>query len=197
MRSVVSLLLLFAPTSLHATTIVALPESDLVARADAIVFGTVLATRTFVTPEGRARTRADLQVHKALRGARDGDVIVLESPGGKVAEGLVSRVDGAPTFRVGMQVFAFLEIHGDAHRPLGLSYGLLNVVRDRTGAYRVQRNLKGLSFVSPRGLPVAPASVRIDAAPLDEIMARVRTHLRGLPLPADIRRPAREQGVTP
>jgi hypothetical protein len=176
-RLALLLLLLVLPLEATATTIVALPEPELVRHSHAIVLGTVIRTDVVIHPGGRVATRATVQVHRAVRGAEPNQVILIEVPGGRLDSGLVAHTPGSPVMRGGDMVFGFLERSGDVLRPLGLSYGLLRVRKDSSGAYKVYRQTDGLSMMSPRGEPVAPATVALVDVPLEELIARIEREL--------------------
>ena len=129
MRRWVLLPLLWAPVAASATTIVALPEAELIRHSDAIVVGTVIRTHTVIHAGGQVGTRADVQVHRALRGAEPNQVVIVEVPGGRLKNGLVAYTPGSPQLQGGDMIFGFLERSDSVLRPLGLSYGLLRVRR--------------------------------------------------------------------
>ncbi len=178
MRCLVLLVLVLLPAPTLGSTIVALPEAALVARADTIALASVVRIDTVVNPGGRVATRATLQVYKALRGTRVGEVIIIEVPGGKLP-GFVAHTPGSPALTPGELVFCFLETHGEVRRPLGLSYGLLRVRQDSRG-YRVFRETDGLTMLSPGGEPALPAVTTLRDVPLDDLVARVTVRLKEL-----------------
>ena len=184
MKYWIAALLAALPLGAQASTIVALPEPALIERADVIVFGTVVSTQTLLGEGGRVFTQAELQVQLGLRGARPGDVLVLQVPGGRLPNGVVAEVVGAPRLSDGQLVFGFLERRGDVVLPLGLAYGLLDVHADAKGGYRVDRNLAGLALRARDGSPVSPEAVALRDVPLTELTRRVATRLRELGLPA-------------
>ena len=172
------------PTLAPAAVVVAVPESELVARADTIVFGAVLSTRTVMNTQGVIGTQADLQVYKALRGAQVGDVLLLQVPGGTLDNGLKASSPGSPELKKGDMVFAFLETSGEVRRPLGLSYGLLRAQPDGHGSFRLYRDTTDLTMIAPGGGPVDTRIVSIKDVSLSEMIARVDHRLRELNIPA-------------
>jgi hypothetical protein len=64
------------------------------------------------------------------------------------ADGITSRVDGIPAFRVGEEVYLFLwGKPGEAYRVLGWSRGTFRIVRDaRTGAEKITQESSSAKF---------------------------------------------------
>ncbi|MBI3180195.1 MAG: hypothetical protein HYZ27_11065 [Deltaproteobacteria bacterium] len=172
------LALVLLPQPALASTIIALPEAALTSRADTIALASVVRTDAVVSPGGRIVTRVTLQVVKALRGTRVGEVVVMELPGGRLP-GLVAHTPGSPQLTPGDLVFGFFESHAEVRRPLGLSYGLLRVRQDGRG-YRVFRETDGLTMLSPGGEPALPAVTTLRDVPLDDLVARVTARLKEL-----------------
>lgn len=183
------LLLLVSPSAALATSIVAHSEEELVRRADVIAFGTIVRTHTHVDRKGRVITEAELQVRKGLRGAQDGEFIVIAVPGGKLANGMAARTVGAPSLESGQMVLGFFESRGGARLPLGLSFGLLRVVPDREGSLRVYRELEGLSLFQANGRPAPSEPFELIGVPLDDYLRRIGTRVKelGLPAPGTVR----------
>ncbi len=182
-RPLLLVLLLGLPLEAAATTIIALPEPALVRRSDAIVVANVVRTDTVIHPGGRVATRATVQVMRTVVGADALEMLTVEVPGGRLANGLVAHSPGSPSLRAGDLVVGFLERSGEVYRPLGLSYGLLRVRKDAAGTYRVYRDTDGLSMMSPEGEPVAPSTVAIADLPLDDLIERVAREVGTVDLP--------------
>ncbi len=174
-----------APAAAGATTIIALPEAELVRAADTIVLGTVIDTTTVIDAGGRVATRARLQVYRHLRGAGAGagEVLTVEVPGGTLKNGLVAHTPGSPALAGGDFVFGFFETTGEVKRPLGLSYGLLRVRRAADGSWRVFRETDGLTMLSPQGGAAAEEAVALRDVPLATLVARIAARLTELGLP--------------
>ena len=146
------------PSTAFATSVVALPEAELVAQADAVVVASVSQIETYVTAKGTIRTRALLQVHDGIRGAHEGDVLTLDLPGGTY-RGVHAVVSGTPVLAQGQLLLAFLEASGTVYRPLGLAYGVYNVALS-AGTWHAVRDLNGLALVNRNGLLVRPQAAR-------------------------------------
>ncbi|MBI5508879.1 MAG: hypothetical protein HY903_09010 [Deltaproteobacteria bacterium] len=178
-----SLALAFVPLVARASIVVALLEPELIAVADTIVFGEVLHTRAVVkAPRGAVATEVVLQVYQGLRGARDGEVLTLEVPGGRLSSGLVANSAGAPTFTPGEMVFVFLTTAGGVRRPYGLAYGVLRARPDR-GSWVLRRDASDLIYWDQSGAPVDAALTRLEDVPLAVLADRVRRRLLELSLP--------------
>jgi hypothetical protein len=179
MRRVLLLAVLLSPQLARASTVVALEEAELVSRADTIVYGRVDATQAVRTARGRVVTLVELEVFRGLRGLADGQRMSFAVPGGFL-DGLDADVPGAPRPKVGDLVFGFFETRGGERRPLGMSYGLLQV-RGVSNELRVFRDAFGLQLVSPTGEGVAPGAMVIDGEPLADFTARIASRLSGMP----------------
>lgn len=179
----IGMLLLASSLSAEAATVVAVPEAELVALSDTIVFGSVLRTRTLVNSRGAVVTRADLQVVRAVRGAAAGAVLTLEVPGGRLPNGMVAYTGGSPSLAVGDLVFGFLQTRNGIVRPLGLSYGLLRARSDGAGGYRLFREVEGLVPLDAKGAELSPASISLKDVALDELIARVERRLIEIGVP--------------
>lgn len=181
MRGGLLVFLGFLPAVALASTVVAVPETALVSHADTIALGTIMTTTTYVSPEGQIRTRATVAVHRGVRGAHEGDVIVVEVPGGQLPNGLVATTVGAPVLHVGAMIFGFFETHGAAKRPLGLSYGLYAVRTDTHGALVVERDLSALHLVNVlvpmHGKTLAADPARLATESLDALLTRVQAQV--------------------
>ena len=174
-----SLLVLLLHTA-PAATVVALPEAELARRVDAIGFGAVVDTQVATKPGGGVRTRATIQIYRAVVGLTDGQTITIEVPGGDLPNGMRSMVAGAPRLVPGQLVFGFFEQRAGLYKPWGLSFGLLRARRDEGGDVRVFRDLDGLQLLSRKGTPMAAETVRLEDEPLEALIGRIRGHL-GIP----------------
>jgi hypothetical protein len=84
-----------------------------------------------------------VEQNKGLLGAN----ITVRMLGGR-ADGLTSRVDGVPAFRVGEEVYLFLwGKSGEAYRVLGWSQGTFRIHRDaRTGTEKITQESSFANF---------------------------------------------------
>jgi hypothetical protein len=109
------------------------PETSVeeVARAsDAVVRGRVERRASLASRDGRTfRTEVEVTVSSAWKGT-PGPRVRVVVPGGAV-NGLVQRVDGAPTFAEGEEVVLFLSRRGDFWQVSGLALGKYRVAADR------------------------------------------------------------------
>ncbi|OGQ82936.1 MAG: hypothetical protein A2289_16570 [Deltaproteobacteria bacterium RIFOXYA12_FULL_58_15] len=163
-----------------ATTIIALPEAELVRESDAIVVGTVIQTNTVIHENGVIATQAHVQVHQALRGPKANQVVIVEVPGGHLPNGLAAHTAGSPEMVGGDMIFGFLERAGTVFRPIGLSFGLLRVRQAKDGIFRVFREAQGLAMVDPTGTLVRHQTVELRDVPLTTFIARIRQHMDGI-----------------
>ncbi len=166
------------PRLAAASIVVPMTEPELVAKSDLIVVGTVVRTRIVRAPSGAVMTRAEVQVSRGLRGAKQGEVVAVEVPGGALGDGTEVVVEGAPRLRPGDTFVGFLERHGNAGRPLGLSFGLLEVRQIGPGDQRVFRHLDGLVLMPKAGTSLKPDLYVVAGEPLETFLARIADHVR-------------------
>jgi len=171
-----ALMTLAMPMVAQASVVIAVSENELIERADTIVFGAVVRTSTKVAPGGRVTTVAELQVFRGLRGAKLGEIITVEFPGGRVG-GLVSYAAGAPVLRPGDSVFAFMKTTRGIRRPLGLAYGVLKARSDGLGSYRLFRDTSDLILLTPAGKPAPVTMTRLEDVALEDMVQRVQRRL--------------------
>lgn len=147
-----------APTS--ATTIVPIPDQALVDRAPVIVTGHVEAA--LPGPGDRAVTRWLFRVERELKGPGLPSALVIELPGGALANGARLGVVGVPPLHRGAQLLLFLSAESNGvHRVHQLPQGLFHRVRQgrRTAALQ---DLSEVTIVPARhrARRVPPATVR-------------------------------------
>lgn len=158
MLRILIIALTLLPCVASASSVVAVPEAEMLARADAVVVGSVSQLEPYWDDRLGIRTRARLQVHHGVRGASDGDVLTLDVPGGILA-GLSTQVSGAPRLVQGQLMLVFLEAYGQVYRPLGLSYGVYNVALSDASWHAV-RDLNGMALLNKRGQVMDMGMVR-------------------------------------
>jgi hypothetical protein len=126
-------LLLFCVVA-RATTVIPPTFPELVAEAETIVRGTVVAVRSeeFDSPQGRAiRSFVTLRVERMLKGT-PAPTVVLNILGGTQA-GRTLRIPGVPEFRVGDRQIVFIADNGRVFCPLiALGHGRYHVRVDAT-----------------------------------------------------------------
>ena len=143
-RSILFLVVFALPNFALGSTVLALSEVELVARADVIAMGSVVHTSVYVKDKREVVTRAVLQINQHILGAEATRFLTVEVPGGELPNGLKAVTSGSPRLNVGDMVLGYFERHGDVFWPLGLSYGLLRVKLDGKGKAFVFRELDGL-----------------------------------------------------
>lgn len=140
-----ALSLLLAPAGARAAMSIYMTPEDLAARASRIVEATVVDTRSGFDPQtGALSTYVTLDVTAVHRGPAERTRLTLREAGGRFGS-LVHEVDAVPTYRVGENVFVFLEAAEDgALRTTGMFYGKFSVdpasgsaVRDLDGQGRI------------------------------------------------------------
>jgi hypothetical protein len=120
------LLFLLGPGLARATLLVTAQAGALVDRADAIVLGSVRATRA--RWEGaRIVTDVDLEVAETIKG-QPARILTVVAPGGKIGDVRMQVVGGAE-FRSGDRSILFLSLRDGTPRLLGLSAGKIDVRR--------------------------------------------------------------------
>ena len=143
-RSILFLAVFALPNLAFGSTVLALSEVELVARADVIAMGSVVHTSVYVKNKREVVTRAVLQINQHILGAEATRFLTVEVPGGALPNGIKAVTSGSPKLSVGDMVLGYFERHGDVFWPLGLSYGLLRIKLDGKGKAFVFRELDGL-----------------------------------------------------
>jgi hypothetical protein len=126
--------------SVHATTVRRLSFDDLVTKAEVIVSGQVIDSRTYRTSDGKLiLTSYTVQVGEAIKGKTPATVTVT-TVGGKLGN-TVLRVSGMPQFQTGENTVLFLERTGAYTTVVGLNQGKFNISNGE-----VSNTVTGLSF---------------------------------------------------
>ncbi|MGC4117831.1 MAG: hypothetical protein QM765_25410 [Myxococcales bacterium] len=164
------------PSPARAAVVLPLDVEDLARRADVVVRGTAVGTRTVRSADGKqVHTVTTIKVDLSLKGASPFEVEVL-SPGGTWGH-ITQSVSGAPRFAPGERVILFLRAAGPRRfRVEGLSLGKFEVSLDERGATQVSRRAEGLQVAAPDGA-VRPAQP-VGPVPEEDFLARVRAALR-------------------
>lgn len=105
--------------------------------SDVIAVGRVVGTRSDREDAGEAIfTAIDLLVDEAWKGAPEGEVIEVRSPGGEV-DGVALEVDGAARFVEGERVLVFLRWKEGYFEPWGMRYGKYRIEEDAEPPFAV------------------------------------------------------------
>jgi hypothetical protein len=129
------LALLLGAATVRAADVARMQFDQIVARAGAIVHGTVRTVASGRDAEGLPATWVTLDVREGLKGAL-GDTLVFKQVGVSepLPDGTLLRIAGLPRFAVGEEVVLFLYApsrHGFTS-PVGLAQGVFRVERGGT-----------------------------------------------------------------
>jgi hypothetical protein len=176
-RAVVSFLLaslLLVPVA-HATIVEALTMAELVQEADHAALVEVVALDAHYDELDRIVTDATVRVIEPLVGPdAPGDTFVVRRIGGRVGD-LALRIEGEPSLQLGERVIVFVEEVAGVLRPVGMSQGVMRVVRDENDVEVVTPGGAGLSLVRPGGGALAPGRPALgEPTPVDEVLAEIR-----------------------
>ncbi|MBI2892901.1 MAG: hypothetical protein HYY06_05065 [Deltaproteobacteria bacterium] len=170
---------LLAVAALQASTadaavVLALDLADMTGAAQVVAEIEVTRTHSRRLASGQIVTDVEAVVLEGIKGAVDGEDLVLFTEGG-IAGGIGANVPGEPRLRAGDRVVAFLEPAGEGLRFVGMSQGCFRVIESPTGAV-VRPGGAGLVLVrrTPAGLrPAGPAlaAPRALSTFLDEVRA--------------------------
>lgn len=173
---VVALLLSLWPlVEARSTTVEALSDQELVARAESIVWGDVVQVRA--EREGnRIYTHVEVAPREVLKGP-PAPTVRLKLPGGEVGD-VVSVFHGMPRFRTGEEVV----VHATAAHarsgvrvPVGLGQGVHHVLRPAHGGPVATRDTRDLHLVLP-GATGARAGAQ-EEVPLDDLLSAIRAEV--------------------
>lgn len=161
---------LFAASGARATTVIPPSFPELVAKADQIVLGEVVAISSELVTKGADRaifTRVTLAVRETVAGTAPAS-LTLEFLGGTVGE-LTMVVDGMPAFTVGRSEILFVQNNGRQICPLvGMAHGRYRIERDSvTGLDLVTRD-NGAVLTN-----VAQVSASLTRGTLPDTLARL------------------------
>ena len=170
--------LFLQPAGARATTFARLAFGDLARKARAVARMRCISSES-LWEGGEIWTDTQFEVLEAEKG----DVprrVTVRVPGGRVA-GIVSRVDGAPQFRPGEEVYLFLwEPAGGAFRVLGWAQGTLRITVDSvTRQERVTQDSSATPVFDPRRGAFRSEGIR--NLPVPEFLARLRAELAKTP----------------
>lgn len=157
------------------TTVEALDPEELVARAEAIVWGDVV--RVQVEREGRRIfTHVEVAPRETLKG-QAAPTVSLKLPGG-VLDGVAMVFHGMPRFEAGEEVVLHAtpaHPRSGVRVPVGLGQGVHRVLRPAHGRALATRDTRELHMVMPGGAG-ARAGAR-EEVPLDDLLATIRAEV--------------------
>lgn len=123
---------LLISSTAHAVAYLPIRDAALRDRADAIVDGVVVGTRTAVDGAGRPEQVVVIRPNDILKGSIGHD-LVLHEPGGAVS-GRVFHLPGSPRYETGSRVLVFaIERPGGGYQTAEMLLGKFDVVRDAGG----------------------------------------------------------------
>jgi hypothetical protein len=150
--------------SLHATTVRRLTFDDLVAKADAIVLGQVVDSRTYWTTDKKLiLTTYTVQVGERLKGSVP-QTVTVTTVGGRIGNTIL-HVSGMPEFQPGENAVVFLERSGSYTTVVGLNQGKFRISNGE-----VSNMVSGLSFSDG----IAGNAVKM---PLDEFKRQIKLRI--------------------
>ena len=150
-------LLAVAALPLGAMTLVMPTDGTLTDQAALVVEATVTARRN--APAGAA-TDSTLRVERLVKGVLPAGDLVLRTPGGEAAEGMVLHVHGAPELPVGSRALLFLVPRRDGTwGALHLAAGVFHERRE-VGRRLAVRDLAEVLVLDPTGAPAGREATR-------------------------------------
>jgi hypothetical protein len=140
-----------------ASTVIGLSIEDQARLSRHIVIGEVVRIQGIDDPAMGIESAITLRVQRALKGgAAAGTNVTFHSRSGEI-DGVISTAVGEAVFQVGTKVLVFVEDIGGRLYNIGLSYGVFNVLEDRSGRPHFVRALQdGLSVVDDAGTGNGP-----------------------------------------
>jgi hypothetical protein len=157
------------PVAPRASTAESLDLAALVRASQVVVHGRVLRA-TSAWEGGVIVTRTAVEVHRALKGSADREVVV-RTLGGAVG-GIGQRAHGEVELLPGEEVVLFLEAAGGDLVPAGLAQGAVHVSADAAGVRWAAPGLAGLGLAR-RGAGERETAAAAVPERLDAFLARV------------------------
>lgn len=124
------LLSLIYSSQISATTFKLVPLEQQVAEADSIIYAHYLRQNSTVLDDGRVATQMHFELKREiglkteLNGMHE---LIVHYPGGEM-NGVVTKVDGVPTFNSGEKVVLLLKNKANRFWGLNLAYGSFKVI---------------------------------------------------------------------
>lgn len=161
---------LCTPDTAESTTFIPMGIQELARSSSAVVMGTVESTKAAQSRSGRIVTLVRILVDESLKGDVGGRVLTLREPGGTFGD-VSEIIYGAPTYEVGEEVVAFIDVAKDgALRTQHLAMGKFRVEHDSAGdSWARQRLGRGTTMLVPPG-----GTTWRDRMPLAELVSSVR-----------------------
>jgi hypothetical protein len=161
-RLLTAFLVVFAASTLSATTFVMPTDDEMIARAKTIIVGTVEGS--YVREANKSlETVYEVRVERRLKGAgKVNELVKVVSPGGILGERGV-LVHSAAHFANGDRVLLFLNPSGDAMTPVDLTLGKFRFVTSSKGERLLARDIEDFVAFDRTGAPHTEQVRREDA----------------------------------
>jgi subtilase family serine protease len=137
--------------TLSATTVAPVTDRELFARADVVIHGIVVSSRTVEDALGRPETVTVVDPLRVVKGELAG-ALVLRQLGGELPDGRFFQLWGRPEYQAGHEVVVFA-----VARPEG-DYQTAELL---LGKFEVQKDEQGVPFAVPALASPAPAGVTV------------------------------------
>jgi len=130
--------MLFAATTLSASTFVVPSDDKLIERSDAVFVGTCINSYTRMSAPGRIETVYQIAIDESLKGPISDSMIDVVEPGGRFGNSWLV-VGGSPVYEVGLRFLVFVDRRPDGEW----------TTRDLTlGRFRFEADDQGTSYVA-------------------------------------------------
>jgi hypothetical protein len=124
---------------LHATSIIPISDGELYFRADVVVHGVVISSRTAEDALGRPETVSTIAPLAVFKGSLSGD-LVIHQLGGTLPDGRFFKMWGRPEYKPGREVVVFA---------IARTAGDYETAEMLLGKFEVQKDAKGKLFAVP------------------------------------------------
>ncbi len=178
---VVAAIIITAAPASRATVMVKQSVPEMAKKADNIVIGRVVSTKSEWSATGtQIFTYTTLEVSSAVKGTTKGSLITIKELGGIVGD-IRQKIIGAAQYSMDEEVILFLNKADGKFRTLGMMQGKYNIVVDAsTGAKQVVNksmgNIEtGVKFLKSDG-SLAPAA-SVSELGLDEFLSIINNTL--------------------
>ena len=154
-------LLLGAVVPLSAATVPYRTDAELIAMSSRVVRGRVLDSVVERAPSGAIRTRTRIAVIEDFTGGAESTLVVFER-GGRLPDGTIVWIPGAPRFAPGDDVVLCLERIADGYRTVSMGFSAFHVGAAIAGEPQLTR-FGGVSVVGGRATAAVEAPRGLDA----------------------------------